>query len=109
MNLQRFGFGFVAVSLVALGSLACSSASPRTTTISALKGDAVAGKTVYTTNCASCHGADAKSGSAGKNLPGESAEEAYGQIVEGGGGMPAFGTLSDQDVANVWAYVQTLK
>jgi mono/diheme cytochrome c family protein len=109
MNLPRLGFAFFALSVVAFGSLACSSASPRTTTISALKGDAVAGKTVFTTNCVSCHGTDAKSGSAGKNLPAESADDAYGQIVEGGGGMPAFGTLSDQDVANVWAYVQTLK
>lgn len=98
-----------APALAAL-ALACSStADPRADAIAKLTGDAAAGKVTYTGQCASCHGADAKSGTAGKNITGESNAEAYNQILAGGGGMPAFTSLSDQQIANVWAYVLTLK
>ena len=98
------------IFLFATVSLACSSStSSRVTTINGLKGDATAGKSVYTNNCASCHGSDAKSGSARENLPSKSASTAYTQIIDGKGSMPSFDNLSDQDIANVWAYVQTLK
>ncbi len=106
---MKLGALVLVVSLF-VGAIGCSgSASPRTTAIAALKGDAVAGKATYTSKCTACHGADAKSGTAKKNLPAEDASAAYEQIVSGGGGMPPFGSLSDQDVANLWAYVQTLK
>ncbi len=96
--------------VLALSAVACSSStSSRVTTISGLKGDAVAGKSVYTNSCSSCHGSNAKSGSAGENLPSKNASTAYTQILDGKGSMPSFSDLSDQDVANVWAYVQTLK
>ena len=74
-----------------------------------MKGDATAGKAVYTQNCLSCHGSDAKSGSAGENLPGTEISKAYSQIVNGGGGMQSFSNLSDQEIANVWAYVLSVK
>ncbi len=91
-------------------SIACSSStSSRVSTIGGLKGDATAGKTVYTNSCSSCHGSDAKSGSARENLPSKSASAAYAQIIDGEGSMPSFADLSDQSIANVWAYVQTLK
>lgn len=100
----------LALTLTACGSSGTSSGGPaRTDTIAKLTGSATAGKTVYTQNCATCHGTDAKSGSAAKNITGESASEAYSQILEGGGGMQSFSNLSDQDIANVWSYVQTLK
>ena len=106
---MKLGTLLLLVSLL-VGSVGCSSTpSSRTTTIAALKGDAVVGKTIYTTNCTTCHGADAKSGTAGKRIAADDSNDAYGQIVSGGGGMPAFGSLSDQDIANLWAYVQTLK
>lgn len=105
---MKLGSLLLAVSLL-VGTFGCSSSSSRTTTIAALKGDAVAGKTIYTSNCSTCHGADAKTGTAGKNIAAEDSTGAYAQIVSGGGGMPAFDSLSDQDIANVWAYVQTLK
>ncbi len=96
--------------LLALSTFACSaSTSSRVSTINGLKGDVAAGKSVYTSNCASCHGSDAKSGSARENLPSKSASTAYTQIIDGKGSMPSFDNLSDQDIANVWAYVQSLK
>jgi cytochrome c551 len=75
------------------------------------EGDAAAGKEVYASaGCGSCHTfADAgTSGSVGPNLDESSADfaAAQAQIANGGGGMPAFqGQLSDEEIANVAAYV----
>lgn len=74
-------------------------------------GDAAAGEGLFTTNCVSCHGADAKSGSARQDLPGEvgNENEFFNTVVAGKGGMPAFGAeLSDQEIADIMAWVATL-
>jgi cytochrome c553 len=75
------------------------------------EGDAAAGKEVYASaGCGSCHTlSDAgTTGSVGPNLDESSADfaAAQQQIADGGGGMPAFsGQLSDEEIANVAAYV----
>jgi mono/diheme cytochrome c family protein len=75
------------------------------------EGDVAAGKEVYASaGCGSCHTfADAGStGTIGPNLDESSAdfEAAAEQIRTGGGGMPAFeGQLSEQEIADVAAYV----
>jgi mono/diheme cytochrome c family protein len=75
------------------------------------EGDAAAGKEVYASaGCGSCHTfSDAGStGTIGPNLDESSAdfEAAAEQIRTGGGGMPAFeGQLSEQEIADVAAYV----
>jgi cytochrome c553 len=75
------------------------------------EGDAAAGKEVYASaGCGSCHTfADAgTTGTVGPNLDESSADfaAAQQQIAEGGGGMPAFsGQLSEEEIANVAAYV----
>jgi mono/diheme cytochrome c family protein len=75
------------------------------------EGDAAAGKEVYASaGCGSCHTfADAgTTGTVGPNLDESSADfaAAQEQIANGGGGMPAFqGQLSDEEIANVAAYV----
>jgi cytochrome c553 len=75
------------------------------------EGDAAAGADVYSSaGCGSCHVfADAGStGTIGPNLDESSAdfEAAAEQIRNGGGGMPAFeGQLSEQEIADVAAYV----
>ena len=75
------------------------------------EGDAAAGKEVYASaGCGSCHTfADAgTTGTVGPNLDESSADfaAAQQQIANGGGGMPAFqGQLSDEEIANVAAYV----
>lgn len=76
---------------------------------SSLTGDATAGATIYADNCASCHGADATGGS-GPNLVGVvETDEATDIITNGEDAMPAFGDiLSEQDIADVIAYVQSL-
>jgi cytochrome c553 len=75
------------------------------------EGDAAAGKDVYASaGCGSCHTfADAGStGTIGPDLDESSVdfEGAAEQIRTGGGGMPAFeGQLSEQEIADVAAYV----
>jgi cytochrome c553 len=75
------------------------------------EGDAAAGKEVYASaGCGSCHTfTDAgTSGTVGPNLDESSVDFAAAeeQIRAGGGGMPAFeGQLSDEEIANVAAYV----
>jgi mono/diheme cytochrome c family protein len=98
--------------------------------------DAAAGKTVYTTNCFSCHGATGKGdGPVGAALnpkprdfstgdfkfdankdgtPGEDADLTLviktGAAAYGGSPLMApWPTLSDADVANVIAYIRSLK
>jgi len=72
--------------------------------------DPEAGKEVFAENCSVCHGSDGLGGSGGPDLTTmPKAKEQAGaeeQVTNGGGGMPAFsGTLSEEEIANVAAYV----
>ena len=84
-------------------------APPPETAASGSGPDAGAGKEVFAANCASCHAADG-TGGVGPNLTtlpaAKDAAAVTKQVENGGGVMPAFkGKLSDQDIANVAAYV----
>ena len=79
--------------------------------IANLTGDGTNGKTVYDSNCAGCHGADGKSGAAGPNvvegaLTALTVSEMAQAVVDGKGVMPAFSQLSNQEIADVIAYVK---
>jgi mono/diheme cytochrome c family protein len=72
------------------------------------------GKTVFTSNCGSCHTLKAAgtSGNVGPNLDELAPDDATveHQVINGGGGMPAFGkegTLSPEEIKAVSAYVST--
>ena len=74
---------------------------------------AARGKQVFTENCASCHTlSDAgSSGTVGPNLDDAAPDEqaVRRQVLQGGGGMPAFeGQLSDDDINAVAAYVSSV-
>jgi alcohol dehydrogenase (cytochrome c) len=71
------------------------------------KGDPEAGQEVFAANCSGCHGLNGTGGNGGPSLADvKDIDAATAQIVNGGGGMPPFkGTLSDQEVRNVAAYV----
>jgi len=77
----------------------------------AVEGDLAAGKEVFASaGCGSCHTlSDAgTSGTVGPNLDESSVDYAAAveQIANGGGGMQAYsGTLSEEEIANVAAYV----
>jgi mono/diheme cytochrome c family protein len=83
-----------------------------TTDGEATEGDAAAGKEVFlgSAGCGSCHTfADAgTSGTIGPNLDDSAPtfELAVDRVTNGSGAMPSFSsTLSEQDIANVAAYV----
>jgi mono/diheme cytochrome c family protein len=77
----------------------------------ASEGDPAKGKTIFASaGCGGCHtfSAAGSTGTVGPNLDDASVdfEAAVQQIKNGGGGMPAFsGRLSDQEIADVAAFV----
>lgn len=76
----------------------------------AVAGNADHGAAVFAANCAICHGATGHGGNGGPNLATiPSAKETstvFHQVTYGGGGMPAFaGTLTQQQINDVTAYV----
>lgn len=85
----------------------------RSDAILALDGDATAGATVYADNCAVCHAASGlgvDDGGTGMNLTeaaGETSEDAEfaGILLNGEGDMPSFSELTDQEIADVLAYI----
>lgn len=98
---------------VAAPTAAPTTAAPAAapTTAAAPAGDVAAGKTVFDQFCNSCHPngqAGAGPALAGKNLQGSQIQS---KVRSGGGGMPAFTSaqISDAQLANLAAYVQTLK
>jgi len=73
-------------------------------------GNAEAGAAVFATNCAACHGETGHGGAGGPDLTtmplAQSEEGAIQQVTDGGGGMPPFGgTLSEEEIENVAAFV----
>jgi cytochrome c551 len=73
-------------------------------------GDAAAGEVVFTQNCGSCHTLEeaGTTGTVGPNLDESTldADAVVTQVEDGGGGMPAFsGQLSEEEIANVAAFV----
>jgi mono/diheme cytochrome c family protein len=89
------------------------SSGSRVDTILALTGKAADGKTPQQNNCGGCHGLDGKSGSAKEDtvaLAKANARSFVTYVLNGAPskGMPAFGTLTDQQIADILAYVKTL-
>jgi cytochrome c553 len=73
-------------------------------------GDAAAGEAVFTASCGSCHTLEeaGTTGAVGPNLDESTLDfdAVVAQVTNGGGGMPAFeGTLSEEDIQNVSAFV----
>jgi mono/diheme cytochrome c family protein len=73
-------------------------------------GNAEAGTVVFSENCSTCHGATGHGGGGGPDLTtmplAQTEAGAIQQVTNGGGGMPPFGgTLSEEEIENVAAYV----
>jgi alcohol dehydrogenase (cytochrome c) len=81
-----------------------------TSTTPGAAASASAGQSVFADNCSVCHGAAGTGGNGGPDLTSlpdaSDPAKVVHQVQNGGGGMPAFkGTLNDQDIQNVAAYV----
>lgn len=81
--------------------------SDRATTIAGLTGDSATGATLFVDNgCNGCHADDA-SGGTGPALAGIGADDtdAVNTVIDGDGDMPSFTDLSDQDIADLFAWI----
>jgi mono/diheme cytochrome c family protein len=70
------------------------------------------GSAVYAQYCESCHGRDMVTSSTLvfdlRKFPKDDLARFRASVLNGKGGMPAWrDTLSDEDVANLWAYVRS--
>ncbi|MBM4378845.1 MAG: cytochrome c [Deltaproteobacteria bacterium] len=80
--------------------------------VAALTGDVAAGQLQYENNgCSGCHGANGQGTYAGVALNGPMKSDSKVEIINvvlGGKGtnMPAFGSLEDQAVADLYAYMK---
>lgn len=80
----------------------------------AAMGDAAHGKQIFSTNCASCHGATGKEGGVGPSLTNEKSKKDYQATIawihNPQPPMPKLwpSPLNDKDVQDVAAYVQSL-
>jgi mono/diheme cytochrome c family protein len=113
---RRFGFGVVlaVVGLAACGgssSTSSSSSAPRPTGAQAHDPTLLAGRTVFTGECASCHGIRGEGGAGPSFLGGRlerdfpNAEDQVAFVAAGRGIMPAFsGILTHPQIENVVAY-----
>jgi mono/diheme cytochrome c family protein len=79
------------------------------TSILGMSGDAAAGEAVYTATCSGCHGAAGEGGTGpalSDVVADHSEEHMISVIYYGDGTMPAYGgTLAEQDIADVVAYI----
>lgn len=72
-------------------------------------GDTTAGASLFASDCASCHGSDARGGSAPSIAGINDSQAVIDVILNGSGGMPGFASsLSDADVSDILAYLGTL-
>jgi len=79
-----------------------------------LTGDAANGGALFTSNCATCHGADGKGTTSGVDLhapaKNDSEEEIVSTILNGRSGtamQPWASTFSDQQIADLYAHIKT--
>ena len=82
----------------------------RAAAIMALSGVDVAGADTFSNNCTACHGFDGLGGSVGPSLqgrvPGLGDADVVDTLLNGKGGMPSWAHLSDQELADLRAYLR---
>lgn len=111
---------FFATCLLALSpQITLSESAENSTSAAALTGDPAAGEKLYRRNCRACHGAKAKGASSFPKLVGHPAEYLVDKVTRYRSGekigpnTPLMAQrvkkLSDQDIANVAAFIVSLE
>ena len=101
---------FCALTTLSLMVMGCDEQgmdAERFSAIVELQGDAAAGESRYASDCAGCHGADARGGS-GPDIAGEETDESIEASLEGPDDMPKFDHWTDQELADVAQFVSDL-
>ena len=93
------------ILLVALALVGCGE-NPRIAEIEALVGDAETGAPLYEANCRWCHGSNGR-GAHSMYPGGNLSPDLIETILEGLSGMPSFDNLSNQEIADIVAYIET--
>ncbi len=100
----------IAAAILTIAPACSEEENPKTEGILELSGDAADGKLTYDNNCSSCHGADGTGNGSAPSLAEHASHESDSEIVtiilDGEGSMPSFSNLSDQEVANILAYIR---
>ena len=91
--------------LVALALVGCGE-NPRIAEIETLVGDAETGAPLYEANCRWCHGSNGR-GAHSMYPGGTLSPNLIETILEGLSGMPSFDNLSNQEIADIVAYIET--
>jgi mono/diheme cytochrome c family protein len=98
-----------AVTLATFGLAKWHPFSPATSPAAEATGDATRGATVFSVNCAGCHGADA-TGGVGPSLVGSGLTDTeVASVVAAGRGVMPPGLVEGQEAADVAAYVASLE
>ena len=107
---QLLALGVLAAALVACGG------ATRAQKVAAISGVAADGKAIYDAQCSNCHGMDGKGVTTGTNtgtavvdtIKDRTEESFIAATIYGVAGtqMASFANLSDQDLANVYAYIK---
>lgn len=93
--------------LMLLISLLACAGETRENDILALTGDTTSGETLFAA-CSGCHGTDGSGGDGGPDIQGEGGREALETILYGEDSMPGYEGWTDQELADVLAYVESL-
>jgi mono/diheme cytochrome c family protein len=99
--MKTIGPVFLALALFSGGCAASATNGDSSQNGNGLVGDPVQGKTLFADNCAGCH-ANAS------NFAGYSTSNLTGVMQDGTGSMPGQTQLTDQDMADIVAYLQSL-
>ena len=89
----------------------CCGPSDRALRIAKLSGEGETGKPLYNDLCSRCHGLDGRGGKGANLIKHRSHHddaELIDSVIEGGGGMPSFRSLEDQELADIVRYIRTL-
>ena len=102
---MKTNFQMSLILLVALALVGCGE-NPRIAEIEALVGDAETGAPLYEANCRWCHGSNGR-GAHSMYPGGTLSPNLIETILEGLSGMPSFDNLSNQEIADIVAYIET--
>ena len=107
MSIQRTA-PFFLLTLAALAA-GCAPQEAAVDDAALANADPISGEALYMDLCASCHGADGMGTASGSSLLGisESNDQALWDVIFfGEDGMPAYSDLSDQEIADLIAWMR---